>query len=303
MGKIGAMIRPPRLRPGSRIALIAPAGAVAPERVEAALERCARFGFEPVLGASARGSHGYLAGTDEERLADFRHAVADPEIDALWAIRGGYGTMRLLSRLDLSPLIASPRAFIGFSDNTAVHLALQARRLVSFHGPHAGGDASELSERCLRDVLCEATAAGVLEQPLDRPAVALSGGSAEGALMGGNLALLAAMCGTPAPPVADGAILFIEDIGEAAYRVDRAWTQLELSGMLDGVAGIAIGSFTECGEGVQELLYEVTTRLGVPVVSALPIGHEPDNWTLPLGIRARLDAAQCTLELLEPAVS
>jgi muramoyltetrapeptide carboxypeptidase len=303
MGKIGAMIRPPRLRPGSRIALIAPAGPVAPARIEVALERCDRLGFEPVLGASARGSHGYLAGTDEERLADFRRAIADPEIDAIWAIRGGYGTMRLLSWLDLSPLVAAPRAFIGFSDNTAVHLALQARGLVSFHGPHAGGDASELSERCFRDVLCEAAAAGVLEQPLDRTAVALSGGSAEGPLAGGNLALLAAMCGTPAPPVATGAILFIEDIGEAAYRVDRAWMQLELSGVLDGVAGVAIGSFTECGEGVQELLYEMATRLGVPVVSALPIGHEPDNWTLPLGIRGRLDATQCTLELLEPAVS
>jgi muramoyltetrapeptide carboxypeptidase len=303
MGEIGAMIRPPRLGAGSRVALIAPAGPVAAERVEIALERCSRFGFEAVLGASARRSHGYLAATDDERLADFRHAITDPEIDAIWAIRGGYGTMRLLSRLDLSPLIGAPRAFIGFSDNTAVHLALQARGLVSFHAPHAGGDASELSERCMRDVLCGATAAGVLEQPLDRPAVALAGGCAEAPLTGGNLALLAAMCGTPAPPRAGGAILFIEDIGEAAYRVDRAWMQLELSGMLDGVAGVAIGSFTECGEGVQALLHELTTRLGVPVVSALPIGHEPDNWTLPLGVRARLDAAQGTLELLEPAVS
>jgi muramoyltetrapeptide carboxypeptidase len=297
------MIRPPRLGPGSRVALIAPAGPVVAERVDMALERCSRFGFEAVLGASVRSSHGYLAAPDDARLADFRHAITDPAIDAIWAIRGGYGTMRLLSRLDLSPLIAAPRAFIGFSDNTAVHLALQARGLVSFHAPHAGGDASELSERCLRNVLCDATAAGVLEQPPGRPAVTLAAGSVEAPLTGGNLALLASMCGTPAPPRAEGAILFIEDIGEAAYRVDRAWMQLELSGMLDGVAGVAIGSFTDCGEGVQELLAEMTTRLGVPVVSALPIGHEPDNWTLPLGIRARLDAAQGTLELLEPAVS
>jgi muramoyltetrapeptide carboxypeptidase len=299
----GAPIRPPRLHAGARIMLIAPAGAVATERIEMALDRCRRLGLEPVLGASVRRSHGYLAGTDEERLGDFTAAIREPAIDGIWALRGGYGTMRLLARLDLSPLVKAPRAFIGFSDNTAVHLAMLARGLVSFHGPHAGGDASALSERCFSSVLFHAAAAGALEQPSDQPPTCLVGGVAEGPLVGGNLALLAAMCGTPAPPITRGAILFVEDIGEAAYRLDRAWTQLDLSGMLEGVAGIALGRFTDCGDGTQQLIATLATRAGVPTVAGLPIGHEPDNWTLPLGLRARLDGGRGTLELLEPAVT
>ncbi|CAN5632646.1 LD-carboxypeptidase [soil metagenome] len=297
------MIRPPRLRPGSRVALIAPAGPIADERYEAALSRCRRLGLEPVTGDSARGRHrGYLAGTDVARLADFQQAISDPGIDALWALRGGYGTMRLLAQLDLAPLLERPKAFIGFSDNTAVHLALQARGLVSFHGPNAGADATDLSERSLHSVLFDSRPAGVLELPASRPATALVGGVAEGPLIGGNLALLAAMCGTPAAPREAGAILFLEDVGETAYRLDRAWTQLVLAGSLDNVAGIALGRFTDCGDDVPELLHALAEPLHVPVLAELPIGHEPDNWTLPLGVRARMDTSAGTLELLEGAV-
>lgn len=299
------MIRPPRLREGSRVALVAPAGPIAEERIDVALDRCARLGLEPVLGRSVRARHGgYLAGTDTERLDDLQHALTDPDIDAVWALRGGYGTMRLLRDLDLAPVAASPRAYIGFSDNTAIHLALLARRVISFHAPHAGGEATELSEQCLRDVLFRAEPAGVLPLPAREP-VTLHDGVAEGPLIGGNLALLAAMCGTPAAPVARDCILFVEDIGEPAYRLDRQWTQLLLAGALDGVAGLAFGRFTDCGESdeVHALLHEMASSMGVPAVAELPIGHEPDNWTLPLGVRARLDAGSGTLELLEPAVS
>jgi muramoyltetrapeptide carboxypeptidase len=301
-----ALIRPPRLREGARTALIAPAGPVTAERVEIALDRCARFGLVPVLGAAARGHHGdYLAGSDDDRLADLQWALTAPDIDAVWALRGGYGTMRLLRRVDLAPLVAQPRAYIGFSDNTAIHLALLARHVVSFHAPHAGGDSTPLAEQCLRAVLFDARAAGTLPLPRSPRAVTLRAGVAEGPLIGGNLALLAGLCGTPAAPVARGAILFVEDIGEAAYRLDRQWTQLLLSGALDGVAGIAFGRFTDCGEAddVRSLLQGFADEVAVPAVAALPIGHEPDNWTLPLGVRARLDASRGTLELLEPAVT
>jgi muramoyltetrapeptide carboxypeptidase len=298
------MIRPPRLREGARVALIAPAGPVADERFGAAIDRCRRLGLVPVAGRAARGRHrAYLAGADDARLDDFRWAITSPTVAAIWALRGGYGSMRLLARLDLSPLLDAPRPFIGFSDNTAVHLALHARGLVSFHGPHAGGDLTELSERCLRSVLFDTAAAGTLELPAERPAVRLAGGVAEGPLLGGNLALLAALCGTPAALRAAGAILFIEDVGEPAYRVDRMWMQLLLAGALDGVAGIALGRFTDCDDDVAELLGSLVAPLGIPVLADLPIGHEPDNWTLPLGVRARLDADAGTLELLEGAVS
>jgi muramoyltetrapeptide carboxypeptidase len=298
------MIRPPRLREGARVALVAPAGPVVPERIDIALERCRRYGLEPVLGAAARGTHGtYLAGSDTERLHDLQQALVDPGIDAVWALRGGYGTMRLLAELDLEPLTRQPRAYLGFSDNTAIHLALQARGVVSFHAPHAGGDATELAEAELRRVLWDAAPAGPLPVPEDRPGVTLLPGTAEGPLTGGNLSLLAAMCGTPAQPRAAGSILFIEEIGEEAYRIDRAWMQLLLSGALDGVAGIAFGRFTDCGDGLLEFLEGLAAPLGVPVLADLPIGHEPDNWTLPMGVRARLDTGAGTVELLEGAVS
>lgn len=298
------MIRPPRLRAGSRVALIAPAGPVADDRIEAALDRCARFGLEPVLGVAARNRYGaYLAGTDDDRLADLERALADPDIDAVWALRGGYGTMRLLTRLRLEPLSQRPRAFVGFSDNTALHLALHASNLVSFHGPHAGGVLSELAERCLQRVLFIDEPAGELEQPAHSAPVGLSAGVAEGPLIGGNLALLAALCGTPAAPVARGAIIFMEDVGEPGYRIDRAWTQLLLAGALDGVAGVMFGQFTDCEDPLPELLQRLSAPLGVPVLAGLPIGHEDDNWTLPLGIRARMDADRGTVELIESAVS
>jgi muramoyltetrapeptide carboxypeptidase len=213
--------------------------------------------------------------------------------------------MRLLPRLNLAPLRDAPKAFIGFSDNTALHLALHARGVISFHGPHAGGDASAFAERCLRRVLTAGEPAGVLELPNGAAPATLHGGTAEGGLVGGNLSILAAMCGTPAAPRAHGGVLFIEDVGEAPYRIDRAWTQLLLSGALDDVAGVAFGQFTNCGDADQviELLDRLAAPLGVPVLAGLPFGHENDNWTLPLGVRARLDAGAGTLELLESAVS
>ena len=298
------MLRPPRLRPGSRVALIAPAGPVSDERVSIALDRCARLDVEPVLGASARGRvAGYLAGTDDERLHDLHWALTSADIDAVWALRGGYGTMRLLERIDLSPLQRAPRAFIGFSDNTAVHLALHARGIVSYHAPHAGSDLTTLSEQCFERVLFHDEPAGELELPEHAP-VPLRAGSVEGPLIGGNLALLAAMAGTRGALRARDAILFVEDIGEASYRLDRAWTQLLLSGALDDVAGLAFGRFTDCGGSeLPELLRSFAAERGVPAVAELPIGHEADNWTLPLGVRARLDAGAGTLTLLESAVS
>jgi muramoyltetrapeptide carboxypeptidase len=299
------MTRPPRLRVGARVALVAPAGPITEERVDIALDRCARLGLVPVLGAAARGRHGgYLAGSDDERLEDLQWALTSPEIDAVWALRGGYGTMRLLERIDLAPLVERPRAYIGFSDNTALHLALFARRVVSFHAPHAGGDSTPLAEQCLRTVLFEARAAGLLPMPAQPAVVTLRDGVAEAPLIGGNLAILAGMCGTPGEPVARDAILFVEDVDEKVYRLDRMWTQLRLSGALDGVAGLAFGRFTGCGEhgDVRALLHGFADEIGVPAVMDLPIGHEPDNWTLPLGVRARLDATRRTLELLEPAV-
>lgn len=305
--------RPPRLKPGARVALIAPAGPVPDPRIDAALERVTALGLEPALGSAVRDRCGYLAGTDESRARDLDQALEDPSIDAIWALRGGYGAMRLLDGLDLKPLRDRPRAFIGFSDNTALHVAIGRAGIVSFHGPHAGGEWTEIVESTFQRVLFEAKPAGVLPLPdgnaeSDRP-ITLTGGSAEGELAGGNLSLLAALCGTPFAFDARERIVTLEDVGEAVYRIDRALTQLLLSGCLDGAAGLALGRFTrrpqrsEDGRELEDVLGEVATRLGVPAVYGFPIGHSDDNWCLPLRVRARLDADDCTLEVLEPAVA
>jgi muramoyltetrapeptide carboxypeptidase len=297
------MIRPPRLRAGSRVALVAPAGPVQDGRIELALQRCARLQLEPVIGASAGGRFGsYLAGSDEDRLRDLQAAFDDESYAAVWALRGGYGTMRLLAQLDLGRVAQQPKAFIGFSDNTAVHLALHARGVISFHGPNAGSDATEISEACLERVLFHDAAAGELPLPADRQPAALHPGTAQAPLVGGNLAMLAALCGTRGALQARDRILFVEDVGESAYRLDRAWMQLVLSGALDGVRGIAFGRFTDCGPDVLDVLAALTAPLKVPVLAELPFGHEPDNWTLPLGVMARLDVEAGTLTLVESGV-
>ncbi|HEY7771009.1 LD-carboxypeptidase [Longimicrobium sp.] len=308
------MIRPPALRAGSRVALIAAAGPLPPGGVERAMDRVRAFGWEPVAGRFCRGRcSGYLAGTDDERAADLDAALADPGLDAIWFLRGGYGTMRILDRIDWSALAARPKALIGFSDNTAVHLAAQGVGVVSFHGPHPHtAEFPDFARDTFLPVLTEARPAGVLPCPAGSAAraEALVEGRAEGPLLGGNLSLVASTLGTPFAIQPRGAILFLEEVGEHIYRLDRLLSHLKLAGVLNAVAGIAIGAFSEVpdagSEGrptVRELLQDRLGGLGIPVAFGFPFGHVNDNWTLPMGVRARLDADAGTLELLEPAVA
>ncbi len=296
------------MRAGARVALVAPAGPVTDERIEGALARCAALELAPVLGRSARVRTAYLAGSDEERAADLQAAIADPDIDAVWALRGGYGSMRILPLLDFSPLLTRPKALIGFSDITALHLVLIRAGLVSFHGPHPADQPTPVTDACFRRVLFDPESAGPLPAPGPEGAPAtLVGGVAEGVLVGGNLSMVAATCGTPAGMTAEGRIVFLEEVGETGYRVDRMLAQLRLAGALDGAVALAFGQFTEVppyanDRPVPDVLAEYAEALGIPAVWGLPIGHVPDNWTLPLGVRARLDADAGTLALLEGAV-
>ncbi|HUG02498.1 MAG TPA: LD-carboxypeptidase [Longimicrobiales bacterium] len=302
-------IQPPRLAPGARVALIAPAGPVGEARIRRALARVRRLGLEAVEGAAIRERAGYLAGGDLSRARDLAWALSAPDIDAVWTLRGGYGSMRLWSRLDLARLRSHPRPFIGFSDNTSLHLAAQVHRVVSFHGPHAGAERlTRMTTECLRRVLWRAQPAGVLPAARTGPSPApLVGGRADGRLAGGNLSLLAAAAGTPYALNCQGRLLVLEEVDERVYRVDRMLEQLAASGALAGVRGLAVGRFTEIrtetrGRSLAVVLEEFARSLGVPAVTGLPIGHVVDNWTLPLGARARLDADAGTLEILEPAV-
>jgi muramoyltetrapeptide carboxypeptidase len=279
--------------------------------VDRALERVRGWGWEPLLGEHARRRRGYLAGGDEERAADLDAALRSPDVDAVWCLRGGYGTMRILERLDWPALARRPRPVIGFSDNTALHLAIQRLGIVSYHGPHpAAEELPPFTEALLLRVLRGDLPAGPLPLPAGRPRPeALVGGAAEGRLVGGNLSLLAALAGTEYSLRAEGAVLFLEEIGEPAYRVDRLLSQLLLSGALRGVAGVAVGAFSdapdEATEGIPaatEVLLDRLGGLGVPMAAGFPFGHVPESWTLPVGARARLDADAGTLSLAEPCV-
>jgi len=301
------VILPPMLKPGDRVALIAPAGPVTEATIETAIRRCHDFGFEPVPGAAIHARARYLAGRDEDRAADLAAAM-DGDAAAIWALRGGYGTMRALEHVRLEGLLDRPRAFIGFSDNTVIHLELLRLGIVSFHGPHSGYHTfTPTTDRVFRSILMEAGPAGVLPLPDDCHPVALGPGVAEGPLVGGNLALMAAVCGTRYQPDTRGALLFLEDVGEPAYRVDRMLMQLRLAGLLDHIAGIALGDFSppdplpDDEPPVLDVMAELLEPLGVPIVAGLPFGHERENWTLPMGVTARLDASAASLEILEPA--
>jgi muramoyltetrapeptide carboxypeptidase len=301
-------VRPPMkfpalLQPGSRVALVAPAGPLRDETdLERALTSVRACDWEPVVGAHVLERDGYFAGSDTHRLADLNTFAADATIDGVWCIRGGYGTMRLLDGIDYDAWQRHPKALIGYSDITALHAAISQRAaLVTFHGPTARGTLTPFSLASL----LSATVAGTDSAGTATDALTLQSGRAEGRLVGGNLSLIASLIGTRYEPSFDGAILVLEDVNEAVYRLDRMFTQLRLSGSLDQLAGIALGRFTEIPEEsatesrpLLDLLYELADQCAVPCLADLPIGHTPDQWTIPLGATAELDADNKTLMVI-----
>jgi len=281
---------------------------------------CRALDYEPVLGAHARGHYGYFSGTDDERLADLNAAFRDPAIDAVWCLRGGYGVTRILDGVDFEALARRPRPVVGYSDITAL-LAGVVRRagLVAFHAPTARAEMSAYTRRHFTKVLAAPNPGGPLE-PLPVPAdvlvprtdriVTLYGGRAEGPLAGGNLTLLQCLIGTPYFPDLDGALLFLEDVNEDLYRVDRMLAHLRAVGALARLRGVLVGRFTglkrhidDGSLGVDQVLAYYFGPLAVPVLYGVPIGHIDEQWTLPLGVRARMDADAGTVELLESAVA
>ncbi len=315
------VVLPPRLMPGSRIALIAPAGPLLDrDDLTRAAALCRALGYDPILGQSAYARHGYMAGTDEERIADLNSALTDPSINCVWCIRGGYGSLRLLDRVDYAAMARQPKALIGFSDITALLNAVtRLSRVVTFHGPVARNNMPAFNRWHFERVLAGTEPAGRLGRipqppdtlvPQEDRIVTLCGGVAEGPLAGGNLTLLQCLIGTPYFPDLAGALLFLEDAGEDLYRVDRMLAHLRLIGALRGLAGVLVGRFTGLNRaggdgalGYDQVLAEYFDPLGIPVAYGFPVGHIDSQWTLPLGVRARLDADAGEVELLEPAVA
>jgi muramoyltetrapeptide carboxypeptidase len=296
----------PAIPNGSRVALVAPAGPLRlPNDLDRAEQNCKAMGWVPVVGSNAKEQHAYFAGDDAERLEDINVALRDDDVTAIWCLRGGYGAMRLLDGLDYDALRRAPKAIIGFSDITAFHCAAHRRSAVSsIHGPTARSKLTSFSERSLH-----AAVARDSEPCGDAPdAKTLVPGRARGRLVGGNLAILLALHGTRYQPDYNGAILVLEDVNEAPYRVERMLLTLRLSGDLQRCAGICFGSFTNTGETdnkslggtrpMDDVLREAATAAGVPAIQGIPLGHIDDQWSVPLGQQAELDADAKRLTVL-----
>ena len=317
------LIHPKVLKTGDTIGLITPSTYVSdPDRL-AMVDRTVRyFGLKPKYGKNVRKQAGYLGGSIKERVDDLHAMFRDPEVNGIFAIRGGYGSAQLLDHIDYNLIRANPKVFLGFSDITAMHLAINKKAgLVTFHGPVATSRFTDYTQKFFHKALFETTPIGPVSNPYEtntlRPAHTLrtiSPGRASGRLIGGNLTLVSTTMGTPYEIETKGRILFIEDVGEEPYRIDRMLTQLRLAGKLQAAAGIIWGECEDCHPNTFQPSFQSTFSLGeiadailgdlkIPVLSGLTIGHTDDQLTLPEGVMATLDADKQVLTIEESAVS
>jgi muramoyltetrapeptide carboxypeptidase len=294
---------PPGVNPGEVVAVAAPASPVSRAEWQAGVKFLQDWGFKVRCGPEVFESRAWGAATDQKYARRLAEIWLDPEVKAIVGVRGGYGSLKLLPHLDLPALAAAPKKLVGFSDLTNLLWTLHRElKLVTFHGPTVA-QLPALTPGAREDFYRWLTAPGPRAVSYEGLTVLhADAGSAEGPLAGGNLTTLCHLVGTPYAPQLRGYILFLEDHNEALYRLDRMLHHLLLAGVLSGVAGVVLGSFTNCGspEGLAGVLAAALAPLQVPVLLGLPVGHQPDNYTLPLGARARLEAAAGRLSLLGP---
>ncbi|MFP4194047.1 MAG: LD-carboxypeptidase [Desulfobacterales bacterium] len=291
-----ALQYPEPLKPGDRIGMVAPASPFDVDRFYRGIEVVRRMGFEPVYTERIFHKNGYFAGPAEERARELHDFFASPDIRALWAVRGGFGSLRLLPEIDYEAVSKTPKIFIGCSDVTALLVAIHFRcAMPVLHGPVAASladadtDTIEGLSRALGDF-----------RPLGIRAIegrVIREGRAGGPVIGGNLATLCHMLATPYVPDFTGCILFVEDTGEKPYRIDRMLTQMKFAGCFEGIAGIAAGSFKNCGPPgeVDRIFADLFADSRFPVVTGFPAGHCSPNMTLPFGIPATLDSGSLIL--------
>ena len=313
-------LTPKALKPGDTIAVIAPAAPATQPEFAAYVKLMEGKGYRVISkpGLVGRKEH-YLGGTDEERAGEINEYLRDPKVRMIMPVRGGFGVSRILDRIDYDALRRDPKVIAGYSDLTALHLAAARHaRVVTFHSPMAMRDLWRENEKAYafpaksfrRSVFADQYSVGqkgfVVETPEGHQHSTLVGGRATGRLLGGNLSLVVTLMGTPHALEPKGAILFLEDVSEPAYRIDRYLSQLRLGGVLDQVAGVVLGSFTTKEEteekDTQRVLKEYFGKLKVPVVTDYPVGHTPKNATLPHGALVELDADRRTLKVLENPV-
>ena len=310
------LTKPDRLRPGDKVGLVSPAtAAFETQPIEIMQEALESLGLEPLLGENFYSRHGYFAGEDRARASDINTFFADPDVRMIFA-RGGWGSARVLPLLDFDAIANNPKVLLGYSDATALINGVHARTgLVTFHGP---SPLDRFSADYFQRIVMDGKTA-TMQNPGeidDRKLVqtehrlqTIRGGRATGRILGGNLTVLTAILGSDYVPEFDDAILFLEDVNEAVYRIDRMMTQLSLAGILSKIRGFVFGRCTECGPGtgfgsltLEQVLREHVRRLDVPAFSGSMIGHIDQQFTIPLGIDVEIDADAGTIRMLEPAV-
>lgn len=307
-------VRPARLQVGMTVGVVAPASAPGDERLDKGIAVLEAAGYRVVTGDHLYDRHGYLAGTDAGRAADLTSMFARADVDAVFCARGGYGSVRVLRWVDWQSVRSSPKVFVGYSDVTTLHLALERHAgMVTFHGPMVtslGGGLGPEAASCFWRAVTAAEPLGLLAVTGSEMACVVSG-RARGRLVGGCLELLAAAVGTPEAPDFDGRLVLLEDVGIPPYRVDRALAQLGRGGLLERAAGFVVGKATDWQKHDDQvaaitpdmLWREYLAPLGKPTVVGFPFGHEPSPLTLPLGCLAELDADACALQVIEAAVA
>ena len=300
-------IRPKALFPGARVGLVAPSSSIDDERLEKAIRNIESLSLKVEYSPEIMSQNGYLAGTDEVRLQDFHRQWQRKDIDAIWCIRGGYGCARLLPQIDYKMIRKNPKLFIGYSDITALNIAIQQQTgLTTFHGPVAVSDLTDYNREQIQQVLFTNSNRQTIVNTDTAPIQVIHPGKARGTLIGGNLSLLSALIGTPYAPKIKGKLLLIEEIREAPYRIDRMLTQLRQALPLKKAAGIILGTFANCeakpGDKSLTLMECLRNRLGdlgIPVIYGFSFGHIDDQFPWPVGVEASFDTDQQQLIIEE----
>ena len=308
---------PVPLNPGDTVGLVSPSGATDDSlSIQLAREAMEALGLRVKVGVHALSRNGHLAGTDAERAGDLNAMFADREVKGIICVRGGSGAARLLPLLDYERIRRNPKVLLGYSDITALHCALQAKTgLVTFHGPIGSGSWNRFNAEQFRQLFFERQLmeyrnkqeAGDELVPRRNRTMTINPGKARGALVGGNLAVLSALAGSSYLPAFDGKILFLEDVSEAPYRIDRMMSTLKLMGALDQIAGFVWGECSDCNPGggygsltIEQILDHYLKPLKIPAYRGAMIGHIREQFILPVGGEVELDADAGTLRMLQP---
>ncbi|MBI4427638.1 MAG: LD-carboxypeptidase [Ignavibacteriales bacterium] len=309
-------VKPPRLKKGDVIGLVAPASTPSSnEKIEKGVQYLERLGYRVKVGKYVHEVLGYLAGTDEQRAGDLNDMLRDRTVRAIFALRGGYGTPRILSRIDFSTARRDPKIVVGYSDLTALQLAMFRKTgLVTFSGPMVSvemwNSIDPYTEEHFWRLITSSSKIGTLNNPETEPLVTVRPGKGVGRLLGGNFSLLVSLMGTPFLPDLRKAILLLEEVDEAPHRVDRMFAQMKNAGVLNGVAGILIGKFTDCIPTdaskphltIAQVLEGLSQEVKCPVLSNLQYGHIPKKLTIPIGLKAKIDAGKRHIEIQESGV-